>query len=148
MKRFGRPAGGVPVCRRALLGMIVKSPPPTLKETTFTVGLMAYICALLNAQTRTPWKVDPAPKEKRFDVAVRVGRAAGAPVETVQAFEDVDGRRRLNGRRGQSDRSAPLRRSDHALDRHRVERRLRELRPLPLWRRGTRERPQIESPAG
>jgi len=42
---------------------MVKSPPPTLNETTFTVGLPAYIWALLNAQTRTPWK-GPEPKAK------------------------------------------------------------------------------------
>src|SRR6185369_2712018 len=65
-KRFGLPAGGVPVCRRALLGRMVKSPPPTSNETIFTVGLPAYICALLKANTRTPLKVEPAPKANRF----------------------------------------------------------------------------------
>ncbi len=60
------PNGGVPVCRRALLGMMVKSPPPTSNETFCTVGAPAYIWALLNAQTRTPLKAEPAPNENRL----------------------------------------------------------------------------------
>src|SRR5688572_11393300 len=52
MKRFGRPAGGVPVCSLALLGTTVKSPPPRSNWTIWTVGLPAYIWALLNTQAR------------------------------------------------------------------------------------------------
>ena len=52
MNKLGRPGGGVPVCSRALLGRTVKSPPPTSNTTTLTVGLPAYICALLKAQAR------------------------------------------------------------------------------------------------
>jgi hypothetical protein len=57
-KRFSRPAGGVPVWSRALLGSRVKFMPPpetlaALKVTTWAVGAPAYICALLNAHTRT-----------------------------------------------------------------------------------------------
>src|SRR5258708_2025035 len=65
-KKLGCPAGGVRVCKRALLGRTVKSAPPTSNETICTVGLPAYICALLKAKTRTPLNVEPAPKENRF----------------------------------------------------------------------------------
>jgi hypothetical protein len=56
------PGGGVPVWSRALLGRIVKSALGALKVTTWTVGLPAYICALLSANTRLPMNAPPAAK--------------------------------------------------------------------------------------
>src|SRR5207245_5806779 len=69
--RFSRPAGGLPVWSRALPGSSMKFwPPPeflaALKMTTWAVGFPAYICALLNAHTRTFEKEPLAEKPNMF----------------------------------------------------------------------------------